>query len=492
MKTGSDHPLKILFLASEAEPFYKVGGLGDYAGSLPAALKTVAENNGLPLDIRVGLPFHKTIAVDTGKFKKVASLKVPKASGKATGSAFLYNHNNIPHYFIRRAGKAGGFSSIYTQVPIQDARKFIFFSLASLELTRVLKWQPDIIHINDWHTALAAYQLKQRLREQPFFNKTRSLLVIHNLPFMGAGSEEPLAEFGIKPIHSNDLPDWSWHFPLVLGMDSADKIAAVSPSYMQELKREEFGNGLKDYFIANEDRTLGILNGIDTEGWDPETDKLLTENYSINALDKKIFNKRHIQQLCGFELNDSRPLLVAVTRLDIQKGTDLIMNAFPELTDLDWHMVILGTGDKEYENTLLNLQANHPERLRVFLEFNANMAHQLYAAGDIFLMPSRYEPCGLSQMIAMRYGNLPVARAVGGLRDTIVDTPANQRTGYLFEHSSIEALSASLKQALLDYQDKHKWHAAQIRAMQKDYSWEKSAVQYLRVYQDLKDDSKKQ
>lgn len=492
MNSGSDHPLKVLFLASEAEPFYKVGGLGDYSGSLPAALKTVAENIGIALDIRIGLPFHKSIAVESSQFQKISNLNIPKASGTAKGSAYLFNHNGIPHYFIRRSGKSGGFSNVYSQIQIDNARKFIFFSLASLELTRVLKWQPDIIHANDWHTALAAHHLKLQLRKQPFFSKTRSLLVIHNLPFMGAGSEKALAEFGIPPIQSNELPDWSWHFPLVLGIDSADKIAAVSPSYMQELKLEEFGNGLKDYFITNETRTFGILNGIDTESWNPETDELLTHNYSVNSLDKKIANKRHMQQLCGFEIDDHKPLLVAVTRLDIQKGTDLIMNAFEAVSDLDWNMVILGTGDKEYENTLLNLQTKHPHRLRVFLEFNANLAHQLYAAGDIFLMPSRYEPCGLSQMIAMRYGNLPVARAVGGLRDTIVDKPSDQRTGYLFEESSVEAFSICLKEAIRDFQEKDQWRATQERAMQKDYSWEKSAAQYLQVYQNLKEDAEMQ
>ena len=490
MNTGSGQSLNVLFLASEAEPFYKVGGLGDYAGSLPTALKTIAQNQGLPLDIRVALPFHKSIAVES-QFREVAGLKIPKAKGDAKGSAFLYEYEDIPYYFIRRSGKAGEFSDIYSMDPLQDAHKYIFFSLASLELTSTLGWQPDVIHVNDWHTALAAYQLKHHLRTQPFFKNTRSLLVIHNLPFMGAGSEDALLEFGIAPIRSDYLPRWSLHFPLVMGIDSADKIAAVSPSYMQELKHEEFGNGLKDYFIANEDRTLGILNGIDTAIWNPETDPHLTEDYSMETLDMKKANKRQIQKLCGFELDESKPLLVAVTRLDMQKGTDLIMNAIPALLNQEWNMVILGTGNKDFESTLLNMQTRHPERLRVFLEFNTDLAHQLYAAGDIFLMPSRYEPCGLSQMIAMRYGNLPVARAVGGLKDTIVESPEGERTGYLFQESSVEVFSACLRRAMHDFHNKESWRAAQKRAMKKDYSWEKSAAKYLQVYLDLKEDSER-
>lgn len=486
MSASQEQPLKVLFLASEAEPFYKVGGLGDYAGSLPAALLTTAQKAGQPIDIRVGLPFHQSIRVDQSVFTKVLDLKVPKKKGTAKGSVFLHTHNGIPHYFIRRAGRAGGFSSVYSPSPIQDARKYIFFSLASLELVRLLDWQPDVIHANDWHTAVAVYQLRHVLRQQPFFSHTRSLLVIHNLPFMGAGTEEVLNEFGIPPLPPSDcLPGWSLHFPLVLGLDSADMIAAVSPSYARELKEEEFGNGLKGFFRENEYRTTGILNGIDTHIWNPQTDPHLAQNYAANNLNAKADNKAAVLKTTGFDPDDPHPLLVAVTRLDIQKGTDILMAAIPLLTDLDWNLIVLGTGDPEYEKTLLELQAQHPERMRVFLEFNSVLSHQLYAAGDIFLMPSRYEPCGLSQMIAMRYGCIPVARAVGGLRDTINDVSADSRTGYLFADASVEAFNASLRQALRDIQDADAWRAMQMRAMHQDFSWENSASQYLQLYRDL-------
>ena len=486
MAAASDNSLKVLFLASEADPFYKVGGLGDYAGSLPAALRVIGEKRGLPIDIRVGLPFHKSIAVDPSSFRKVCDLKVPKKNGWAKGSAYLHTRDGIPYYFIRRAGKAGGFSSVYTNAPLQDARKFIFFSLASLELVKCLNWQPDIIHVNDWHTALAAYYLKHTLSKQPFYNPMRSLLVIHNLPFMGAGSEDALVEFGIPAIQSDILPDWSKHFPLIMGMDSADEIASVSPSYMAELKKEEFGNGLRNYFIANERKTTGILNGIDTHAWNPATDAIITDHFDIHDLSGKRQNKRQVLHTAGFNADDPRPLLVAVTRLDIQKGTDLILSVITKILNKDWNMIILGSGSPGYEKSFSDLQSRHPERIHVYLQFNAVLAHKLYAAGDIFLMPSRYEPCGLSQMIAMRYGCPPVARAVGGLRDTITAKPESERSGYLFEEASAEAFSTSLCQALSDYQDKQKWHTIQLNGMKKDFSWEKSAVQYLQVYSDLK------
>ncbi|MDK2981494.1 MAG: starch synthase [Chloroflexota bacterium] len=479
-------PLKVLFLASEAEPFFKVGGLGDYAGSLPAALAATAEKNGQPLDIRVGLPFHQTINADTSVFSKVTDLKVPKKKGSAKGSVFTHTYNGVPHYFIRRAGRAGGFSKVYSTSPVQDARKYVFFSLASLELTRLLDWQPDVLHANDWHTAVAVDHLQRSLRQQPFFNRTRSLQVIHNLPFMGAGSGEVLDEFGIPPLPPTaGLPSWSLHFPLILGMQAADHITAVSPSYAEELRDEEFGNGLKDFFRINQERTSGILNGIDTQKWDPSSDALLTANFTADNLEARKANKSAVLELAGFDPQDTRPLLVAVTRLDIQKGTDLLMAAIPELTDLDWNLVVLGTGDPDYEKTLMDLQERYPQRLRVFLEFNAALSHQLYAGGDIFLMPSRYEPCGLSQMIAMRYGCIPLTRAVGGLRDTIDDVSAQTRTGFLFEEASREAFIAALRKALRVYHDPATWQRIQVRAMAQDFSWENSAAQYLQLYQSL-------
>jgi starch synthase len=487
MAGSSENPLKVLFLASEADPFYKVGGLGDYAGSLPVTLKKVSELEKQPLDIRVGLPFHQSIAVDQSRFTKIANLSVPKKKGTAKGTAFLYTHNDIPHYFIRRAGRAGGFSSVYSTSPLQDARKYIFFSLASLELARIMAWQPDVIHANDWHTAVTINQLSRLRKTQPFFANTRSLLVIHNLPYMGAGTEEVLNEFGIPPLVSSDLPGWSLHFPLVLGLAAADEIAAVSPSYAQELQEEEFGNGLKGFFQDNEYRTTGILNGIDTQLWNPQTDLHISNKYSLHDLDAKMVNKVTILKSAGLEHAEARPLLVAITRLDIQKGTDLLLAAMPQLLDLDWNLIVLGTGNQEYEKKLLDLQNSHPDRIRVFLEFNSILSHRLYAAGDIFLMPSRYEPCGLSQMIAMRYGCVPVARSVGGLRDTINDGAENERTGYLFQYAVVESFAAALRQAIQGFQTQPaEWRATQHRGMNTDFSWENSARKYLQLYRELK------
>lgn len=485
MAAGLKTPLRVLFLASEAEPFYKVGGLGDYAGSLPAALQAVAQNENLPLDIRVALPFHQTIAVDASGFKKAARLSVPKRRGSAKGAAYLHLHNGIPHYFIRRSGKAGGFERIYSPDPLQDARKYIFFSLASLRLAETLAWQPHILHANDWHSAIAVYQLKHRLRSQPFFKETRSLLVVHNLPYMGGGTEDVLNEFGLPPLDAPGLPAWGRHFPLTMGLSAADQIATVSPAYASELQSEEFGSGLVDFFHLNENHTSGILNGIDTHAWDPGSDACIAKTYSSETLDEKGINKRQLLESLGLPFDPASPLLVAITRLDIQKGVDLILSALPAIQDHDWNLLLLGSGSPDYERAFQELQAALPRRVRVFLEFNGKLAHQLYAAGDMLLMPSRYEPCGLSQMIAMRYGCLPLARAVGGLRDTVTVEPASQRTGYLFKDANTESFSQALRQALRDFADQTSWRQAQRRAMQMDFSWEVSARQYLDLYREL-------
>lgn len=478
-------PLRVLFLASEADPFFKVGGLGDYAGSLPGALKTVSRQQGQTLDIRVGLPLHHDIHTDNSELLKLPSLRVAKRVGFSKGSAFLLKHAEIPHYFIRRASASLKGTTVYSTSPIQDAQKFVFFSLASLELAHRLAWQPHIIHANDWHTAVAVYQCARLRHNQPFFKAARTLLVIHNLPFMGAGSEDVLTEFGIPPVDETILPEWSRHFPLVLGLAAADRIAAVSPSYARELRQSKYSNGLKDFFIQRAPRTSGILNGIDTQVWNPAGDAHLARPFSAEQIESRAENKRAILHQVAFSQAESHPLLVLISRLDIQKGIDLLLSLIPRILDQSWNLIVLGTGNAQYEQAFSQLQSEHPQRLRFFGEFNTSLAHQLYAAGDILLMPSRYEPCGLSQMIAMRYGCLPVACAVGGLRDTIRAESDAHRTGYLFKPAALTAFEAAVRQALQDYRDPLRWRQFQLNAMRRDYSWRKSALQYLRLYREI-------
>jgi starch synthase len=262
MVSRAEESLKILFLTAEAEPFAKVGGLADYSGSLPYAIKSLGQGKGLPVDIRVALPFHHCISIGPLITKKVSDLAIPTREGLAKGSVHTLDNNQVPFYLLKRSGHADGYRNVYSLSPTGDARKYVFFSLACLELIKTQKWQPDVIHANDWHTALAVYRLSQLQGTDPFYKKTRSLLAIHNLPYMGEGAQETLSAFNIPPMRNTSLPRWSLHLPLVMGIASADHIVAVSPSYAQELQQEEFAHELKDFFTEKAPLTSGILNDL--------------------------------------------------------------------------------------------------------------------------------------------------------------------------------------------------------------------------------------
>ena len=309
------------------------------------------------------------------------------------------------------------------------------------------------------------------------------MLTVHNLPFMGEGSQSVLKEFQLDPLKSAVLPNWAKFLPLPMGLEKADEIVAVSPSYAEELKQVEFGDGLANFFIQNTKKTTGILNGIDTEIWNPETDNCITQNFSIDHLNLRKINKEKILQDFDLEKNARKPLLVLISRLSHQKGINLILQGLPLLLNEGWVAIFLGSGQVELENGLKDLESQAPNRIRTVFEFNNDLAHRLYASGDMLLMPSLYEPCGLSQMIAMRYGCIPVARAVGGLKDSICNSPARLKTGYLFEKANGLAFANCLRQAFNDFDDLRKWEAIQTRAMKADFSWKKSAMQYRGLYQ---------
>ncbi|MDP2964675.1 MAG: glycogen/starch synthase [Pelolinea sp.] len=475
-------PLRVLFITAEAEPFVKIGGLGDYAGSLPKAISEFKSSDSSNVDIRVVLPFHGGIEATVPPLTKIASIKVQTNTGYAKGIVFQFAHQGITYYLVKRSGNPSGYKNVYNPTQIEDARKYIFFSLACLEFIKVIDWSPDIIHANDWHTAISVYELAEKRRADKFYRSVRSLLTVHNLPFTGEGSQPTLREFQLKPLKSILLPSWAKFLPLPMGLENADEIVAVSPTYAQELKQEEFGNGLVDFFFRNTHKTTGILNGIDTSTWDPATDECLSQNYSINQMEKRNINKEKILQEFGLGNNIKKPLLVLISRLTPQKGIDILLQGLPHLFDDEWSAIFLGSGQHELEKGLIDLESQIPDRFKVVLEFNNPLAHRLYASGDILLMPSLYEPCGLSQLIAMRYGCIPVARAVGGLKDSIIAEPPDLRTGYLFEKADGLTFANCLRKALSDYKNKKKWISIQKRAMNVDFSWKKSAGQYLDLY----------
>ena len=479
--------LRILYAAAEAAPFVKVGGLGDVTGSLPVALRSLTKKarQGIDLDLRLVLPFHAVIPRSTASSQPVAEFLVPKTSGSVETRAYLADLEGIPVYLI--AGEPvpteGGVYSFDTQ---KDGEKFTFFSLAVLELCHALGWQPDILHAHDWHAALSLHELAASRGQTSFFANTRGMLTIHNLPYMGGGTDQALRAYGILPSLEMRLPDWGRYQPLPMGMAAADIITTVSPTYSREIMTAEFGCGLEPYLQSRAETVTGILNGLDIEAWDPARDSALASPFNRDAMQARPANKTALLEEVGLVPQPGTPLLILISRFDRQKGIDLVAGALRQVQDEPWQAVLLGSGDPGLEQAARQLERDLPERVRAVMRYDQALSHRMYAGGDLLLMPSRYEPCGLAQMIAMRFGCLPVAHATGGLRDTIfdLDDPARS-TGFLFENATSDSLAAALRRGLAAYADQTAWQARQRFAMQQDFSWPRSAQAYFNLYLDL-------
>ena len=487
--------LSVLFIASEADPLIKVGGLGDVAGSLPRAIRALnLSSNGSPLelDVRLVIPFHPRIRRDRYSPHKIAEFPIQTTDGEILATAFSLEIDGLPVYMI------GGEpidqeSAVYSANLEADGYKYVFFSQAALALARILNWKPDILHANDWHTAPAVYSLALYRPLDPFFSHTASLLTVHNLPYLGAMTAPALDAFGLPPADQSGLPDWAQHMALPLGLLTADSIVAVSPGYSKEILTEEFGSGLQTFLRSHQEKITGILNGLDTDRWDPSRDVELAANFSSGNLPARSANKSILQKELGLEINPRIPLLAMVTRMDPQKGVDLAIAALRLLLqsiDVNSHTlqaVFLGTGDPILESAVRHLEQDYPDKVRARIMYDERLSRHIYAGADVLLMPSRYEPCGLSQMIAMHYGCVPIARATGGLSDTIQDpTTSEMSTGFLFKKAEPDGLVDAIQHALMVYsQDPPGWQKIQIHGMQQDFSWDRSAREYLKRYRML-------
>ena len=474
-------PLNVLFLAAEAEPFVKVGGLADVAGSLPLALRALSnlDRPGQQIDVRLVLPLHRVLRAESATLRPVVEFPVYRRGRSLPARVFEMSMAGMPVYFISGEPISNA-TTVYSQDPALDREKFAFFSLAAMEMARRMEWQPDIIHANDWHTALGLYALRSQ-RSDSKMKRVHSVLTLHNLPFMGGDGTDVLAAYGLVPSTDEALPGWARTQPLALGLWSADEVVAVSPTYAHEILTPDFGCGLDGYLGSRSASVTGILNGLDVAAWNPQTDACLSEKFSAATLSQRSSNKTALQRQLGLQEDLHIPILAMIGRIYQQKGLDIVPNVLRQLTDLPWQFVLLGSGDPILENVMRSLQLEFPERIRTVIRFDAGLSRLIYSGADMLLMPSRYEPCGLAQMIAMRYGCVPVVRATGGLKDTV----AEGKTGFLLQAAQPAAMLEALRRALAMYASPVNWENFQRNGMAEDFSWTRSAAQYAQLYRSL-------
>jgi starch synthase len=470
--------LKILFLSAEVAPFAKVGGLADVAGALPKALKALGH------DVRVVMPAYQKIEQQgrEGKFTALAGgmivsigaggLNAGVYEGKLPGS-------EVPIYFVAEG-------SLYDRAEVygynDDPYRFAFLSRAAFELCQRLGWRPDVVHAHDWHTAPAVAWLATAGQSLEAFRGLPSVFTIHNLAHQGLTSWDVFRYLGLITHGLTEEPYGAVNF-MARGIFHATMINTVSPTYAREIMTKEGGWGLQNLLHFRSFDVHGILNGVDTEVWNPQTDKNLPQPFTPDSIETRLENKRALQTKLGLPQKDTVPLVGMVTRLDAQKGIDLLGHALHLLMNGgagEAQFVVVGTGAGHYEDTLRHLSSYHSDKMRAVLKFAPDLAPLVYGGSDIFLMPSLFEPCGLGQMIAMRYGSVPVVRATGGLADTVRE----MQTGFLFNDFNTDALWNALQKAIYIYNvDKASWRAIQRNGMTTDFSWRNSALGYQQLYE---------
>ncbi len=479
-------PLKVLYLSAEIVPFAKTGGLADVAGALPKAIR------GLGHDIRAIMPRYGRVEVERFALRKLLDC-LPVPMDERTECAALYEgsigegEKATPVYFVdspRYFDRQG----IYMYP--DDAERFIFFSRAALELCRTLDWWPDVIHCNEWHTALIPNWLRTIYRDDPHFGGIATLYTAHNLQYQGIFGQRVLEIAGLTDMgfiaHPDIAPDLNYVVDLMArGLLFADIINTVSQTYAREILTPEYGERLDPVLRDRQDRLFGVRNGIDTELYDPRTDPHIVARFDVDHLDARPANKAALQAAAKLPVAPDVPLIGVVSRLNDAKGFDLISAiADPLLRHTGCQLVVMGTGDSRYHDLLNGLAARYPQQVAAYLTFNRQTEQSIYAGSDIFLMPSRFEPCGLNQMLAMRYGAVPVVHAVGGLADSVADynPRTDTGTGFGFTQYDAMALFAALVRALETYRHRDAWRGLICRCMRTDFSWRRSAEEYVELY----------
>jgi starch synthase len=475
--------MKLLFVGGEAVPYISTGGLGDVLGSLPQAAKSADPN----ADVRVILPLYKKIK---DKFESnlefVGNTIVELSWRKQYCGLFKCENGGVTYYFIdneyyfKRESVYGDFD---------DAERYAFFGKAVLDIMPMINFYPDILHANDWQSAPAIIYLKRKYYLQPYYRDIKTLYTIHNIDYQGIFSMSILGDvFGLDSAADRSIVEYNGCINLTKGaIVCTDRISTVSQKYADEIQTEFYSSGLHYVLHLYNSKLCGIVNGIDVNYYNPENDEVIASKFSADNLNGKAECKRMLQEMCGLEQNANVPVVSMISRLASHKGFDLVKFILPEMLSLGIQFVLLGTGERELEEYFKTIQYRYPKQVKVFLEFNKDLSKKIYAGSDIFLMPSKSEPCGLSQMICSVYGAIPVVRETGGLYDTI--KPYNMYTqegnGFTFANYNAHEMKDALARAVELYNDKDKWYALTNKVMKVDFSWNASAKEYLKLYSDI-------
>jgi starch synthase len=471
--------LNVLFAAVEMSPLAKVGGLGDVVGSLPRALRAGGA------DVRVAMPMHGSIERTTlpGLRHLLQDVRVPWPDGEQRVDVWQADVRGVPVYLLEN-GRYFKRANVYGFDDDKD--RFLFFCDALLAAAPHLGFAPDVVHAQDWHTALLFTRLDAD-RAHLWAGAGR-VYTIHNLALQGSFEAGFAAHFGIgvsSLAMPADVPHEIAYSAMAQGILHADRVNTVSETYAEEIMTPEYGAGLDGLLRARAAVVSGIVNGIDYEEFDPATDAALARRYSVDTLDARAENKRALQAKAGLPQSERSLVFGVVTRLWAQKGIDLVAAAFDAmLAARDMQLVVLGTGDEEVHRMLLQLQEKYPQKVKIWLDFNPPLGQEIYGGCDVFVMPSRYEPCGLGQLISLRYGAVPLVRRTGGLADTVqdADVPLRSGTGFVFDAADAHELEHAAERALAAFENPGGWRSLQERGMRQDWSWGRAAGKYIELY----------
>lgn len=478
--------MKIVFVASEITPFAKTGGLADVAGALPLALHRLGH------DLRSFMPLYGSIHREHYRLEAMDSIReVPLRFGEDTYRFSLYRgvapNSDLAIYFID-CPQLFQRKTLYT-TDIDEHRRFLMLQRATLESCQRMQFAPDIMHCNDWHSALLPLLLKTSYAWDRLFDGTRSLLSIHNIGYQGVFDAPTLLDVGLDDVVNHvDSAEWAegrinW---LLEGIRHADRISTVSPTYAHEICGPQFGMGMEDALNARPDGVVGILNGVDYAVWNPASDGHLPATYSATNLKGKQVCKQTLLHEAGLTLNPKAPLIGAVSRLAHQKGIDILMDSLPALLiTREFGLCVLGSGEERYVAFFTKLAERFPDRVYFCNGYDERLAHLIEAGSDMFLMPSLYEPCGLNQLYSLKYGTPPIVRKTGGLADSVSMWDGTQGTGVVFNDFDAPAVTWAVNTALDLYRDSQAWTTIQRNAMHQDFSWEAQAIEYVKLYQSL-------